>query len=69
MFAAMMRRAVVRGEIPADRDWSLVADVTAAMGILTLASSVVESQANARRASFGRFLSVRSAAWRYGPAL
>jgi AcrR family transcriptional regulator len=34
VFSAILAQAAGRGEIPADRDWSLVADVVLAMGLL-----------------------------------
>lgn len=34
MMSAILRRAVDRGEISADRDWSLVSDVTTAMSLM-----------------------------------
>jgi AcrR family transcriptional regulator len=34
VFSTILAQAAARGEIPADRDWSLVADITLAMGLL-----------------------------------
>jgi len=34
VFSTILAQAAGRGEIPADRDWSLVADVVLAMGLL-----------------------------------
>jgi AcrR family transcriptional regulator len=34
VFSMILAQAAARGEIPADRDWSLVADVVLAMGLL-----------------------------------
>jgi hypothetical protein len=34
VFSTILAQAAARGEIPADRDWSLVADVVLAMGLL-----------------------------------
>jgi AcrR family transcriptional regulator len=34
VFSMILAQAAARGEIPADRDWSLVADVALAMGLL-----------------------------------
>ena len=34
LFSTILAQAAARGEIPADRDWSLVADVVLAMGLL-----------------------------------
>jgi AcrR family transcriptional regulator len=34
MMSAVLGQAVARGELPADRDWSLVTDVITAMGIM-----------------------------------
>jgi AcrR family transcriptional regulator len=36
VFSTILAQAAARGEIPADRDWSLVADITLAMGLLQI---------------------------------
>ena len=36
MISAILKHAAARGEIPGDRDWSLVADVVTAVGLMQI---------------------------------